>query len=242
MHESAGLFSEIGVNSEVAKCYFNLGSLYKKNNNISMASSSLLEALRIAKICELSILTKKIEDTLFDIDQNRWVNVINKIARKEEIFPESKPLIDALNIVGNISNWDNYSKDPLLSLLKIGRSIAAETDVDKLLEIIAEETRKTLNADRCTVFMLDQATNELWSKVALGMGSQEIRFPANMGLAGHVIESGKTINIKDAYNDPRFNKEIDRQTGYKTKTTLCMPMRNLNHEIIGVFQVLNKIK
>ena len=88
IHESAGLFSEIGVNSEVAKCYFSLGNIYKKNIDIPMASSSLLEALRIAKICELSILTKKIEDNLFEIDQNQWVNVINKIAKKEDIFIE----------------------------------------------------------------------------------------------------------------------------------------------------------
>ena len=89
-------------------------------------------------------------------------------------------------------------------------------------------------------FCLIEETNELWSKVALGMGSQEIRFPANIGLAGHVVETGETINIKDAYNDHRFNKDIDKRTGYITRTILCMPMRNLNHEVVGVFQVLNK--
>lgn len=128
----------------------------------------------------------------------------------------------------------------LISLLKIGRLISAETNLDALLETIAQETAKALNADRCTVFLLDKENKELWSKVATGMGSQEIRFSINKGLAGHVAINGTTINIKDAYNDDRFNKDIDSKTGYKTKTILCMPIRNMEHEIIGVFQVLNK--
>ncbi len=128
----------------------------------------------------------------------------------------------------------------LLSLLKIGRMISAETNLDSLLETIAQETAKALNADRCTVFLLDKTTQELWSKVATGMGSEEIRFSAKKGLAGHVALTGNTINIKDAYNDERFNKDIDNKTGYKTKTILCMPIRNIKHEIMGVFQVLNK--
>lgn len=132
-------------------------------------------------------------------------------------------------------------RDPLVALLKIGQTVAAETDVDVLIKVIAEETKAAIQADRCTVFLYDKNNNELWSKVALGMDSQEIRFPADKGLAGHVANTGETINIKDAYQDDRFNKEIDLQTGYKTKTILCMPIRNLKQEIIGAFQVLNKL-
>jgi len=132
-------------------------------------------------------------------------------------------------------------RDPLIALLKIGQTVAAETNIDILLKVIAEETKSAIQADRCSVFLYDQKNNELWSKVALGMNSQEIRFPAGKGLAGHVVNTGETINIKNAYTDERFNKEIDLQTGYKTTTILCMPIKNLNQEIIGAFQVLNKI-
>lgn len=131
-------------------------------------------------------------------------------------------------------------RDLLIALLKIGQTVAAETDINVLLKVIAEEIKTAIQADRCSVFLYDRETDELWSKVALGMDSQEIRFPANKGLAGHVVKTGETINIKDAYNDDRFNKEIDLKTGYKTTTMLCMPIRNLNQEIIGAFQVLNK--
>ena len=133
------------------------------------------------------------------------------------------------------------TSDPLVSLVKIGRSITAQTDIDILLKVIAEETKIAMQADRCTVFLLDKEKDELWSKVALGLDSQEIRFPASKGLAGYTVKTGESINIKDAYNDDRFNPEVDKSTGYTTKTILCMPIKNNNQEIIGAFQVLNKL-
>lgn len=134
----------------------------------------------------------------------------------------------------------DHKNDPLLALLKVGRTMAVETNLDTLLTIIAKEINLALNADRCTVFLLDKEKEELWSKVALGVNMQEIRFKSNLGIAGYVVQTGETINIEDAYNDERFNKDIDSKTGYETKSILCMPIRNMSHEIIGAFQVLNK--
>lgn len=134
----------------------------------------------------------------------------------------------------------DHKNDPLLALLKVGRTMAVETNLDTLLTIIAKEINMALDADRCTVFLLDNEKNELWSKVALGVNMEEIRFSANLGIAGYVVQTGETINIEDAYHDNRFNKEIDSKTGYETKSILCMPIRNMSHEIIGAFQVLNK--
>lgn len=240
-HEAIELFSNCAMSSEIARCYYELALTYQANLEMNMAVSSLLESYRVAQENDFNIIINKVEDKLFEIDEEEWAKIINKSAKKEPVFQDNNTFLDSLSLIGDTVRGEASAKDPLLSLLKIGRSIAAETDVNKLLEIIALETKKALNADRCTVFLLDRDTNELWSKVALGMGSEEIRFPANMGLAGHVVTTGESINITDAYNDLRFNKEIDKKTGYKTKTILCMPMRNLNHEIIGVFQVLNKL-
>jgi len=144
-------------------------------------------------------------------------------------------------IEAGVSFETPITSDPLVSLVKIGRSITAVTDIDVLLKVIAEETKNAIQADRCTVFLLDKEKNELWSKVALGLDSEEIRFPADKGLAGYVVKTGEPLNIIDAYSDPRFNPDIDKKTGYKTKTILCMPIQNNNQEIIGAFQVLNKI-
>jgi HD-GYP domain-containing protein (c-di-GMP phosphodiesterase class II) len=132
-------------------------------------------------------------------------------------------------------------KDPLIALVKIGQAVAAEKNIDTLIKTIAEETKTALNADRCTVYLYDKENNELYSKVATGLEDvKELRIPADKGLAGHVVQTGETINIKDAYKDKRFNPDVDKKTGYKTKTILCMPIKNFNQEIIGVFQVLNK--
>lgn len=168
-------------------------------------------------------------------------------ALKLTIEDDRYSLADNINTrIRQVQNGMDYSlptkSDPLVSLVKISRSITALTDIDELLRVIAEETKNAIQADRCTVFLWDKDTDELWSKVALGMdASQEIRFPADKGLAGYVVKTGESLNIVDAYNDERFNPEVDTKTGYRTKTILCMPIMNNNREIIGAFQVLNKI-
>jgi len=167
-------------------------------------------------------------------------NNATKYAKIKDEFKLSKLIKEHLQQIQE-KKMSHGKRDPLLALLRIGQTVAAETDISTLLKIIAEETKAAIQADRCSVFLFDKDKNELWSKVALGMDSQEIRFPADKGLAGHVVQTGEKINIKNAYIDKRFNKEIDLQTGYKTTTILCMPIKNLNQEIIGAFQVLNKL-
>lgn len=168
-------------------------------------------------------------------------------ALKLAVEEDKYQLSDTINTrIRQLQNGMDYSlptkSDPLVSLVKISRSITAITDIDELLRVIAEETKNAIQADRCTVFLWDKDTDELWSKVALGLdSSQEIRFPAGKGLAGYVVKTGESLNITDAYNDPRFNPEVDSKTGYRTKTILCMPIMNNNREIIGAFQVINKI-
>ena len=165
------------------------------------------------------------------------------LSANEVYYDISSLLAVRLSQIHNGLDFNHPVKtDPLVALVKIGRSISALTDIKVLLKVIAEETKNAVQADRCTVFLIDKKTNELWSMVALGLDSEEIRFSANKGLAGYVAQTGECINIKDAYNDSRFNPEVDKKTGYKTRTILCLPIKNNNKEIIGVFQVLNKNK
>ncbi|GBD94880.1 cyclic di-GMP phosphodiesterase response regulator RpfG [bacterium BMS3Abin05] len=131
--------------------------------------------------------------------------------------------------------------DRLQTLLKITRTIATELNLDNLLKLIMDEVREALHADRCTVFLVDIPRKELWSKVAHGIEPGEIRFPATKGIAGYVAMTGEVLNIPDCYKNPHFNPEIDIQTGYRTRSMLTFPMRNKKGEIIGVFQVLNKL-
>lgn len=128
--------------------------------------------------------------------------------------------------------------DKLTLLLNVTRNISRELKLDRLLMLIMDEVKNVLECDRCTVFVMDRERNELWSRVA--HGEEEIRFPSNMGIAGHVATTGEVLNIPDAYADARFNPDIDKKTGYRTRNILTAPMRNRPGEIIGVFQALNK--
>jgi len=123
-------------------------------------------------------------------------------------------------------------------LLEVGQAISSLMELDDLLLLIARETARVLNADRCTLFLLDEKRGELWSKVA--MGEERIRLPKDKGIAGLVVTTGETLIIDDAYSNPHFNPEIDKKTGYCTRSLLCGPMRDSRGEVLGVFQVLNK--
>ncbi len=176
-----------------------------------------------------------------DVALIRFENAKNLAINNGDELSVTGYILTRIKQVKNGMDFETPIKsDPLVSLVKIGRSITAVTDINVLLKVIAEETKTAIQADRCTVFLLDKDNNELWSKVALGMESQEIRFPADKGLAGYVVKTGEPLNIVDAYADSRFNPDIDKKTGYHTKTILCMPIKNNNQEIIGAFQVLNK--
>ncbi len=175
---------------------------------------------------------------LYSINYNKARKLAIK-AQKADFFEKVSSMLKCPPIT-HLSTHAHV-KDPLIALVKIGQAVAAEKNIDSLIKTIAEETKIALNADRCTVFLYDKDSNELYSKVATGLDDfKELRIPADSGLAGHVVKTGETINIKDAYNDKRFNKDVDKKTGYRTKTILCMPIKNFNQEIIGVFQVLNK--
>ena len=126
-------------------------------------------------------------------------------------------------------------------LLEVIKAMSAETDFERLLQLIMEETTRAMEADRSTLFLVDHERGELWSRIALGLKERkEIRFKSHLGIAGHVATTGEPLNIPEAYEDPRFNQEVDRQTGYRTRTILCMPVRNKAGSIVGALQVLNK--
>src|ERR1700676_3968943 len=97
-------------------------------------------------------------------------------------------------------------------ILAICRRINSERDLGALLDLIAREAISLLDCDRASIFLLDRERNELWSKVALG--SEEIlRFDARLGIAGTAALTGKSVNVSDAYSDPRFYNAIDDKTG-----------------------------
>lgn len=125
-------------------------------------------------------------------------------------------------------------------LIEASRIINSTLDLDRLLGLILDSATKSIEADRGTLYLVDAIKQELWSKVLQGSNMVEIRLPMGKGIAGYVAQTGETINIPDAYKDSRFNPDIDKRTGYRTKSVLCMAMKNKDGKIIGVFQLFNK--
>lgn len=116
--------------------------------------------------------------------------------------------------------------------------MSAEKELAALLHLIAKEAARLMEADRASIFLLDHNKNELWSIITLD-GTQ-IRFDARLGIAGAAALTGQTINVEDAYKDPRFYRGIDGRTGYQTRSLLVVPLRSHEGNVIGTFQVLNK--
>jgi Nif-specific regulatory protein len=129
--------------------------------------------------------------------------------------------------------------ETLERILTICQKMNSERELIPLLDLIAREATSLLDCDRASIFLLDAEKKELWSKVALG-SDEILRLDATKGIVGRAVQTGDTVNVRDAYSDPRFFTGMDGQTGYRTRNLLAVALRNQDDEIIGAFEVLNK--
>jgi signal transduction histidine kinase/putative methionine-R-sulfoxide reductase with GAF domain len=128
----------------------------------------------------------------------------------------------------------------LLALQDIGAASGTILDIDELLTLIANRITRVMEADRTTIYILDDDGKHLVSRVAEGAARYEFRLDVGSGLAGQCVKTGQVINIEDVYRDPRFDPAWDIKTGYRSRTMLCAPMRNRTGGRLGVVQCLNK--
>jgi len=134
----------------------------------------------------------------------------------------------------------NESKAKELEFLNVVADTTSELEIGPLLNKVMTQATLMLNAERSTLFLNDEKTSELWSQVGQGLDSVEIRFPNHLGIAGTVFTTAVSINIPYAYADLRFNPAFDKQTGFFTRSILCIPVISKTGKVIGVTQVLNK--
>ena len=125
-------------------------------------------------------------------------------------------------------------------LLHVSERMAAFESLDDMLTVLVDIATREMDAERGTIFLNDSDTNELYSRVAQGNFQREIRILNNSGVAGHVFTAGQGVIVHDAYTNEYFNRSVDESTGFTTKSILCVPIRTLKGEIIGVAQLLNK--
>ncbi|KAA3609985.1 MAG: GAF domain-containing protein [Calditrichaeota bacterium] len=148
--------------------------------------------------------------------------------------------------ISELEKQFNRKSVEMKSIQQIGRALSSELRIERLLMLVIQEVNNLMDSERGTFYIVDKEKGELWSKVAQDAEILEIRLKIGVGIAGHVAKTGDVINIPDAYKDDRFNPAIDKKTGFKTRSILCMPIFEASKDaekeknIIGVLQILNK--
>ncbi len=125
-----------------------------------------------------------------------------------------------------------------LILMKLSH-LSVQKDREAYLRGLVDLCSQAVDSERCTVYVVDQVRQELWARVAQRT-STEIRLPLGTGLAGQAAQSGETINVPDAYADPRFDRNVDLRTGFRTLNMLVVPVWGSTGRPVGVIQALNK--
>jgi transcriptional regulator with GAF, ATPase, and Fis domain len=128
----------------------------------------------------------------------------------------------------------------LRSTLNIASRLSMAEDAAPLLEQIAHEATRLLNCDRSSIFLWDKDRNEVEARPALGVKGSSLRIPAGEGIVGETLKTGKSICVENAYDDPRFNQEVDRKSGYRTRNLICVPLRDPQNNVVGAFEGINQ--
>jgi adenylate cyclase len=173
------------------------------------------------------------------------IQILNKI--EGEFTTDDLELLEAMTTQATLALQSTQyvekmkqTREQEMHFLDLVSDITSELELGTLLQRVMSEATKMLQADRSTLFINDEKTSELFSRVAMGDTIGEIRLPNHLGIAGAVFVSGETVNIPYAYADLRFNPAFDKKTGYFTRSILCVPVANKSGKVIGVTQALNK--
>ncbi len=162
---------------------------------------------------------------------------------KGELDPKTRGWLELFRRYAEValeSSERRHAVIELSTIVEATKRLNSTLDLAELLNIILQLTTRHTGAERGTVFLVDSERDEIWSLVGLGLDQHEIRLPISRGIAGWVAAHSETVNLVDAYADPRFESEVDLRLGFRTKSLLCLPIRSKSGETIGVLQLLNK--
>lgn len=134
----------------------------------------------------------------------------------------------------------NRLTERLAALIDVSVEVSSARDLDALLKATLEKLSGLLEAEAATLFMYDPAAHELWGRVMKGDTVKDLRLPEGKGIVGHVFATGRTLLLGDAYSDPRFNPDVDRKSGFRTRSVIAAPLRHASGKKLGVLQVLDR--
>lgn len=221
-----------GTNSEYERI---LGFMDKTNFRKIQNSSNL---------SFLSLSAVNIEDML----GNREMRSLFELFESEERFVRKVRSADRLFLGTLCDNLDNIAKNykqflRLLLRIKLFMSstlnLVASVLGNDATKALIRNTCTILDCERCSLFIYDPFTDYLEVHTAEGL-DHTFKVPKHKGIVGAVYVSGEKLKVDDAYQDPRFNKEVDRKTGYRTRNLLCFPLKDRRGATFGVIQAINK--
>ncbi|MBE9159219.1 GAF domain-containing protein [Nodosilinea sp. LEGE 06152] len=197
---------------------------------------------RTRSILCMPVLSKK-SDSIVAVVQ--LLNKLNNAPFDDQDERHFKEFAESLGVI--LESCNSFyiaarNQKGVAALLKAISSLEQSLDLEKTLQSVMEEARQLMQADRSTLWLIDEESGDLWSKVKSGDGKSlvELRSSITSGIVGHVATTGEVLNIPDAYQDPRFNPDADKRTGYTTRTILCMPVYDSGGKLIAVTQLINK--
>ncbi|EAY15547.1 GAF domain containing protein [Trichomonas vaginalis G3] len=162
------------------------------------------------------------------------------LARVSPIIFSSLAASEAIEESHKQVEASNVAQNRLKSLLDVAKSISCQLDIRELIPMIMNKACDLVCADRCSLFMVNETRDQLYTSFSGGLANS-IYIPINAGIVGSCAMSQSILNIRDAYEDPRFNRNTDKQTGYRTKTLLCVPIIDDHGNIQGVTEMINKM-
>jgi serine phosphatase RsbU (regulator of sigma subunit)/anti-sigma regulatory factor (Ser/Thr protein kinase) len=236
-YEEAGLQGDISIaaKNEENRLVIELldhGKSYDPNLHQEPDDEGLLKELSDRPIGGLGIMLAK--DGVDDLQYQS-----TELENVHRFIVHLRPAAEAAKPAPTPAVLDDHGK--LEILLRISKSLGLEIRLDPLLQLIVSEVTRAMQAERTTLFLVDRRKpDQLVSRVAEGVGAQEIRVLFGFGIAGTTAKIRQTINIPDAYNDSRFNPVFDKSSGFRTRSILSMPIIDQTGVLIGVVQALNK--
>jgi Nif-specific regulatory protein len=157
-----------------------------------------------------------------------------------ELLAALGPAVAAVLMYGRAAESARTRIGRLEALLDVSRQLALARDTQTLLERLAAESTRLLDCDRASIFVWDRANRQVVARPALGVPGGELRLPDDLGVVGDVLKTGQLAIVNDVRTDPRFGAAVDKQSGYQTRSLICVPLNDPAGQRIGAFEVLNK--
>ena len=197
---------------------------------------------------QLQFVTKSVLCVPVFDDKEQVIGVIQCLNKKNGTFSNKDVRIlnsfaAAINLIVKNSELyyaSEHLKNNFSSLLEVFKVVSSELNLNKLIPLIMNKAAEITNADRSSLFLVDEETNELWTIFAKGLENNVVR--TKKGIVANVARNKKPLIVNDPYNHPDFNPLVDMKTGYTTRSILSVPVFNSENEVLGVVQSINKHK